>query len=1188
MKHLMNFNKRKVALSLMAALAWGGVSSAWADNADFENALPEDWEAVGTMTYYERPKTGSYSIGNSEGSGWDTNRGNYIKTTMLEGDISLWLRSYKDRTTGYVVLFKLSDDGETVGDKLVAFSSSSATFAEKTYTLSEPTRLAIVINYAHLDNMTYTPYVQTDGPALTVKDGTKKLSSPYAFDFGLATAGTTKTLTLSNPGTKAVEGLAVSANDFNATLSATTIAAGGEATLTITMPETTASNTFTLSSTTTGIEPFVFNISGTVKDPNKVYLDFADGQMPDGWTSVKIGSYASDWTVSTGYAGVSGYGSSYEAAFTSPKMNFQEGETIFFKTSKNGSSSLTTPTFKVQYSIDGNTWTTIGSEYTDDVYGTWTQRSVTIPTAEAKYIRFSGWYFRLTEFYGGELPNEPKMVVTQPESLDFGVITEATTKTFTIANTGKATLEGINVVSSNEAFTVIGAPTSLASGASQEVTVTMSAANAGALSSNITVSATGMEDVTFTLTGAVMPEGAFVVDFNDNALPAGWENASWTFANGAATGKSSSAYLTTPSLVFSEGDIIVIKAKRADNDATDYITIQGSSDNGATWTAYSKKITGSDGLSYPDYGSLVLTDIPTTVNKLRFVGYYVVVDEIVGLTYNENAPVISVTPAENAAFGKVTATPEAKTYTVANTGTGKMTVNITSSSEDFTVSPATIENIENGAPQTFTVTFNYNVESLGDKEADITVTPTYDETAAVSFKATAQVKNPNVWDEDFEDGSIPSVWVNEGSWTVTTPTASGNNGTKMAYISSYNNPKSLITPRLEAKANESLTFYIGMQYDDEPLTIEYSNDEKASWNVIESGVDSYTASGDITFTAPADGYYYLRFTGTYAMLDNFNGFKLALKEHDAIIKAQNVPATGTQYVEYTASVTVEEMAGKAEELTAKFFIGTTKYGEDVTETVEANGTKTFTVTFTTEEPVSGDAYFTVSNAGINLESAKTAVKIAAATVIDENATNEFAEGRLAAVVLNYTKVAGKWGTIALPFQTTAADLATAFGVSEIKAFGYKSSAENSMTFQPATPKMYAGYVYVIYSDEALNGAKFFDVQVTAPTAMSDGESTKLQATYAPVDMEGKWGVTPDGNIMQGLAGASLKAMRGYITTTKSARLSLIIEDTTSGITTVMEAGDLNEQQAVYNLQGQKMQQAGKGLYIVNGKKMVRK
>ena len=1172
----MNFNKRKVALSLMAALAWGGVSSVSAETltADFNSGLPAGWSIVGDLTRNsDRARSGS-GVWTSSKSTTD----NYVITEEVEGTFEFYARAYNKSYASTVVVYEYTGSG--LGSQLYTtgsmYTSSTPSWSKYSFKVESGCQLAIVLNYAAIDDVTYTQKEVADGPALIVKDGSK-VTSPYAFDFGLATAGTSKTFTLSNPGTKAVEGLAVSTNDFNATLSATTIAAGGEATLTITMPETTASNTFTLSSTTTGIEPFVFNVSGTVKDPNKMFEDFSGNALPDGWDA-QGNSYT--WNFTNGYAGYGGYSATYSGSLTTKKLSFTAGEKFFFDAKINATYSASSASITVQTSEDGIEFTdleTIGSAQMSN--SAWNSFSVTIPSANVKYIRFANCiYAAIDNVYGGNLPLEPNMKF-EASDYSFGMISaDATTAAYTIQNTGLAELTGVTVVSSNAQFTVSDVPATIAAKGQATFTVTMKSDVKGLQEGKITVSADGFDAVEFNVSGYVLDNDVIVVDFAGNTVPEGWTNNGFTVSNNELSTTYTTCTLTSPAITVADGQKLIVYAK---GNSTYYarLTVKTSTDNGNTFTT-AKEFTTEIRNNTTDYEVLVVDNIPAGNYILQFEGYQVTINTINGYTYNMNAPAISVTPAEDAAFGKVTATPEAKTYTVANTGTGKMTVNIASSSEDFTVSPATIEDIENGAPQTFTVTFNYKVESLGDKEADITVTPTYNAEEAVSFKATATAKDPNVWEEDFEAGTFAEGWI-ANNWSISTPGSySGGNGTKMAGGSS--NSATLITPRLEATEGQSLSFDLGGSGSSWPLVVEYSTDRN-TWNAIET----FTEDGTKTINAPLAGNFYLRFTG-YVYIDNITGFKLSPLEHDAIIKAQNVPATGTQYVEYTASVTVEEMAGKAEELTAQFFIGDTQYGENVTETVEANGTKTFTVTFTTEEPVSGDAYFTVSNADIKLESTKTAVKIAAATVIDEDEINEFEEGRLAAVVLNYAKGAGKWGTIALPFQTTAADLATAFGVSEIKAFGYKSSAENSMTFQPATSTMYAGYVYVIYSDKALNGAKFFDVQVTAPTAKSDGESTKLQATYAPVDMEGKWGITPDGNIMQGLAGASLKAMRGYITTITEARLSLIIEDTTSGITTVMEAGDLNEQQAVYNLQGQKMQQAGKGLYIVNGKKMVRK
>ena len=91
--------KGKYLLLTLIALIMGGMMPVLADNADFEQTLPDGWETVGTMQYYERPMTGSYSIGNAANQSWDTNRGNYIKTTKLEGEVKFWIRSYASNKT---------------------------------------------------------------------------------------------------------------------------------------------------------------------------------------------------------------------------------------------------------------------------------------------------------------------------------------------------------------------------------------------------------------------------------------------------------------------------------------------------------------------------------------------------------------------------------------------------------------------------------------------------------------------------------------------------------------------------------------------------------------------------------------------------------------------------------------------------------------------------------------------------------------------------------------------------------------------------------------------------------------------------------------------------------------------------------------------------------------------------------
>lgn len=736
------------------------------------------------------------------------------------------------------------------------------------------------------------------------------------------------------------------------------------------------------------------------------------------------------------------------------------------------------------------------------------------------------------------------------------------------------------------------APSALkvAAGESANITVKISTETPGLKSGNVILNANALNVQSFTIpvTGYVVDESKFYETFANNQLPEGWsDNTGWTFADGKAVA-GYDTQMTLPAMTIAEGEKMAISVEATGSNPELFYFI--STDGGANWTKSSN--IGSNATTSA-YSTVYIDGLAAGNYKLKLQGYHVQIDALNGFTLNANAPALAVSPTTAADFGKVTETPEAKTYTVTNTGTGKLTVNIASDSEDFTVNPAKIEDIAAGESSTFTIAFNYTEGNYGDKSATITVTPTYDETAAVTITATATAKNPNVWEEDFEDGSMPTTWNNEGGWTVSQPTASGSNGTYMATISSYNNPKKLTTPRLEAKANETLQFYIGMQYDDEPLTIEYSNDDKATWNVIENGVASYTASGDITFTAPTDGYYYIRFTGTYAMLDNFIGFKLAMKEHDAEITATNIPATGTQYAEYTATVTVKELAGKSEELTAKFFIGETQYGEDVVETVEANGTKTFTVTFTPVEAFSGNAYFTVTNDEISLESEKKAIEIVAAPVFDETEELTYlAEKTEPSLVVKYTPKNG-WNTICMPFALTSDYLTAIFGEGW-KAWEFNGyTADGVLQFHPATT-FYACYPYIIYVAEAAehaDGVILNNVPVKADDANYDQRGdAKFQGTYDPIaapNMEGLWGVTTEGKIAKGTNTAWMKGFRAYFELpagTTAARLGFY--DETTGIMNVISASELDGDDKAYNMGGQRVQNPKKGLYIVNGKKVV--
>ena len=730
------------------------------------------------------------------------------------------------------------------------------------------------------------------------------------------------------------------------------------------------------------------------------------------------------------------------------------------------------------------------------------------------------------------------------------------------------------------------APSALkvAAGESANITVKISTETPGLKSGNVILNANALNVQSFTIpvTGYVVDESKFYETFANNQLPEGWsDNTGWTFADGKAVA-GYDTQMTLPAMTIAEGEKMAISVEATGSNPELFYFI--STDGGANWTKSSN--IGSNATTSA-YSTVYIDGLAADNYKLKLQGYHVQIDALNGFTLNANAPAMAVSPTTAADFGKVKAQPEAMTYSITNSGTGTLTGTIVSDNEAFTVSENAFS-LTAGESMTFDIALVFD-ENYGEKSATITIHPTNQGLSDVTIAATATTKDPNIWEEDFENG-IPASWSNTG-WTLVNAPSYGN-GTKMAYATTTAG-YTLTTPRLEAKKDEVLTFEALLPWNDETLTVEYAVEDgngvfgewiKDSDNTPENNNTLTTLS----FTAPADGYYKLRFSGRYNYVDNFSGFKLAMKEHDAEITSTNIPATGKQYAEYTATVTVKEMVGVEEELTAKFFIGDTQYGEAVVKTVAANGTETFTVTFTPEAAISGDAYFTVSNNDIALTSSIQSMEIAAALVLDETVAGEISTG-IQPVVVKYTAKSG-WNTICMPFALTDDILTNIFG-EDWKAYEFKSYENDLLGFDIAST-FYAGYPYIIYVAQAAehaNGVILNNVDITKTTAQNDSHgNATFQGTFAPIaapGMEGKWGVTSEAKIAKGTDEASIKGFRAYFELPDGANARLSFFDDATGITTIIGADELNDDKA-YNLSGQRVQNPKKGLYIVNGKKVV--
>lgn len=654
-----------------------------------------------------------------------------------------------------------------------------------------------------------------------------------------------------------------------------------------------------------------------------------------------------------------------------------------------------------------------------------------------------------------------------------------------------------------------------------------------------------------------------------------------TFTYEDATSKTISA---SPNEAATFGDVYESKNKvyRITNNGSSSVnvtpSITGTDD---TYTSFSVSPSDATAISAGGYQDFTFTfnyDSESLGEKsatLTFTPndneYNTIEFDATATAIDNNAPELTVSPTEDAAFGSVRAN-SSKTYTVTNSGTGSMTVSIESdNSTEFSVSKSSVT-LGAGESTTFDVNFNFSTERSGDRSATITVTPTYDENDAVEISATATAITQPIIGVSSTYVAMGSLKVN-GTRDITV--SNTGYGSMVVNIGSSNDLFTVSPSSLTVAQDESETFTITFNYD--PSNLGY----KTSTITV---TPTYDVDAKETITASATAVEPL------------------FVSPDATTSFGNVTGNASRTYTITnlgtSNMDVEISLGGTN---SSFF----SLSETSLSDIPAGESRTFTATFNYDSESTGSkksASIIVKPTG---SSNSTSVDINATPqasgyediTIDEEDYQAIAEAGTKKVKVLYSAKSG-WNTFCVPFGMSSENMNYVFG-SGCKYYVLNSynSTTHEIAFTASAIAPSAGVPLLVYTESAPTYSDGVILTGRYVVTSDAGKTTKspaiFQGTYTTktyTDGDNWYGVTPAGKVMKAGTGAAIKGYRAYFTgiepPTPGARISIVIEgdDETTDLGFVKMVDP--EAEEVYNLQGQKIQKGRKGLYIVNGRKVV--
>ena len=219
------------------------------------------------------------------------------------------------------------------------------------------------------------------------------------------------------------------------------------------------------------------------------------------------------------------------------------------------------------------------------------------------------------------------------------------------------------------------------------------------------------------------------------------------------------------------------------------------------------------------------------------------------------------------------------------------------------------------------------------------------------------------------------------------------------------------------------------------------------------------------------------------------------------------------------------------------------------------------------------------------------------TLLDETATTAPAAASRANVLVKRSIKAGEWSTLVLPFSMSAAIVKEVFGddvqLADLQGYDVNINGDISVNFA-STTAIEAHHPYIIKTTKDITQFKVNSVAITSATpTYAPTANASFTGVYAAGTVVPSGSLFLSGNKFYYSAGKTVSpAYRGYFTfadKVAGARLAFTIDGTTDTVTPIADiaADDATGAPAVYNLQGQRVAEPQRGIYIIDGKKIIK-